>query len=312
MDFVVFKRGRPYYIEIGKCIYPYPTGNSEIVECSEDYIRIKTPKGYVKVINPESVSKYKNKISSIISQNPSNNIAPSLSSLSIYFLPNSSIFRKIANRNCASSILLNGLEGIKREIKLKPSDTITPEGLGIKNAKNKILKTSATGKYKKSINCTISAAKDKVIKVLIDPSIPNISLFKNYFSSQFKQKVEFTVPDLNNYQASFTANDIWLGWLSPAFLSSYDLLSVFDCNNSAPCFFNWHNSKLNLLLGQLMKSFNIGKEDINLVVKIENEIIKNSYAIPIAEMNWWISDGNRYKTVHPGGLTKLRISDFFY
>jgi hypothetical protein len=44
--------------------------------------------------------------------------------------------------------------------------------------------------------------------------------------------------------------------------------------------------------------------------EIEKIIQENGYAIPVAEMNWWISKGGKILPIHPAGLFHVKLRDF--
>jgi hypothetical protein len=108
----------------------------------------------------------------------------------------------------------------------------------------------------------------------------------------------------------FRKSDLGLVWFTPDFLDVANVYSQFYCDAGGSCLFPWRHAKLSQLLKELFIQSASGTLNLEGTSEIEKIIQENGYAIPVAEMNWWISKGGKILPIHPAGLFHVKLRDF--
>jgi len=292
--FVLLKKDKPLYETIGDCIVPYQTGVSKIIDCQKTKgITLQIGKNRILVRTENHKVDSHVKTYKLVNNNPSEQISASLTVMTIFANPNSSLEEEY--RVDFLKYIREVSKKISNNLKLKTATMMASSWLDVQIESLEVTRTLAK-----------KCRRD--FTILLDSSLPNHEILKEHINKYSNCKIKFITTTADKYFDEFEKTDFGIAWFTPDELDAYNFYSSFDCNVGGNCYFNWKDEKLNLLTRKLV---NIGMKD-QKVKELEKYIMERGYAAPISELNWWVmdNDGN-YKVIHPSGLAQLKISDFY-
>jgi hypothetical protein len=288
--FVILKKNKPLYQMIGTCTVPYQTGLSSIVSCSKQSVLLNNKKqGLIEITSTKKTNQI-----IITSNNPGVDREATLTVMSMFANPKSKLSAK--QRKNIVNILQKNRSNLANKLALNESKTLAPKWMGVKSAK----KTSNIDKPNKC---------DYTISVLLDSSLPNHDVFKNFISKYLECKVEYLESTSNNFFKKFESVDFGIAWFTPNFLFLHTVYTVFDCSEGALCYFNWNDTSLQHLVLQIKQSINDNNPKLDVASKIENRIVEKGYVLPLADINWWFTSSKKSKPIHPAGLFQIGVYD---
>jgi hypothetical protein len=296
---VLLKKGRPEVESAGSCLTPYQTGGAYLVQCDERGILLRFKDGKEALVTQSARHLDLSKAHRIVSENPGKIPSPSLTILAIFANPSSTLLTKRQRQGWFDS-LRSGAETLSSELNLRWSPMMTPQWLGV----------SVPSDLKQISQPRHMSCGSRPARILLDTSLPDLEKLKQFIRGRVKCPVEFEVTSADMYFDRFRKNDLGIAWFTPDFLDLYNQFSFFDCSEGGSCYFDWHDKKLQSTIDDLRKSCKNGHPNKDTAIQIEMQIFRNSYAVPLAEMNWWMVGPSGARSIHSAGLAQLRISDF--
>jgi Bacterial extracellular solute-binding proteins, family 5 Middle len=306
-QFVILKSDRPQTESVGDCEITYQTGKSMLTSCTKNHIEVMSSQGVkLEVVdNLNKKNETKNTSTSVLtSVRKTGAKYPSLSTLAFFGNPDSSLSKE--DRISTSRLILASFsKELASFLKLEPVSFLTPNWL--RKATNENKKIDEISVEEKNVVVTCPA---RPISLVLEASIPEPAMVSNWLASKSPCPITSSVVDGANYFESFKKSDFALAWFTPSFLSSYDLLSVYDCSTGAICYMNWKDPQLQGSMDNLRNNFYSNSESFENIMAAEKRLHAQGYMVPVAEMNWWIERDEAQKPIHPAGLFQVRLSDF--
>jgi hypothetical protein len=291
---IMLKKGRKPLEKIGECLIPYQTGAFEVIECIKDKKIVL--KGYGNQIEVGTSLSGTQLSAELLTTNLSGRPSPTLTILTAFANPSSNLNENV--RKKITGDFRRASAAIAESVNLKHSTTIASSWIGLPLFKQGNQMTNNT------------QCPSRPIKVLLDSSLPDHALLKKAIESGTKCELSFESTTSDKYFEAFARNDIGLAWFTPDFIDLPSFYSQFDCSVGSPCYFSWLDPALQYAIDRLKQSSSKGLQDKSLALEIERLLAQKGYAVPIAEMNWWLRHKQKTSPIHPAGLFQLRISDF--
>lgn len=300
--FVLFKSNRPPLEEIGNCKIPYQTGKSLVTGCDALGIHMLLQDGRKALVNEVGRSPPGKKIAKLLVDNPTDNVSPSLTVLSAFAVPTSTLLSQKQRVALLSSIRENA-KTLAIQLKLKQSYLFIPKWLGTELPDQlKVLSDFD----KKQLVCP-----QRAIRIVLDNSLPSLTTIKKFLAFVIHCPLEYLHSEADTFFKTLPKADLAIVWFSPDYLESCDIFEPFNCSKEGSCYFNWNDQKLQKLINEMEVFSKKGIQDSELVLALENRLYQEGYVAPIVEMNWWIMNAKKeVLPIHSAGLCKIKISDF--
>ena len=322
-QFVLLKKDRPDVEEIGDCQISYQTGRTQMVRCNakEQWFKTATHQIVLRAASSDETtagdtntgvvpSEIRSAASSKAFDEQSNSAwriatelrslpgQPSLTNLSFLGSPTNLLLQPKLRRQYGN-LLRERTAAIAERLQLNPANTYVSTWLSQLEPAD----LSSTIRHEPN-TCPVRA-----LKIAIDQSVHDRAAI-----ASIMREAPCPIDVINSnglsFFESFEQVDYVLAWFSPTYLASYDLISVYDCNDEGLCYFDWHDRQLQAKIDLLRNSYLAGAESKLAIAAIEEIVRQEGYVIGVAEMNWWLTDGQRKVPAHPAGFAQIRLSDF--